>query len=193
MRFASFGIVGATLLLCMPVQAQTAKPGDLGGCVWSRLPPETRQEFLSAYRGSIQEGMKALGKHDAVIGAAIAPCAGRSDIPARLGKSAAASQAIQNGAANELAAHGITAAMLEATWQKATPEDTQCVRANAAKIFGIPDQACPNPAADLVLLKSLNLSLQANRAAASQALFYFNAKAQEEWAEALMAKLRETR
>jgi hypothetical protein len=191
MRLVFGGAIGAWLMLVLPAAAQPVAPGDLGGCVWTRMGATFQDEFLAAYRQDMRSGMDVLQKNDAAIAPNIESCAGRSDIPRLWSRGAVGSQAIQNGAMAQLLTHSITAAMLDATWRSAPPAAMDCVAANAAKTFGIMDRKCPDPAAGLALLAMLKISPQADRDAAAQALTYFNARAQEQWAEALMAKMPE--
>jgi hypothetical protein len=175
-----------------PAGAQTITVQDVPRCAWLGLPAEIRQEYLAAYHRSSQDAMLALGKRETLNLAAVADCADRSDIPAQWARTALASRVLQQGAANELAAMTtISTDMLDAAWEKAPPAATQCALANAAKLFGIETEPCPDGKAPLWFLEELEISPQTNRAAAEQALTYFNAKAQGIWAATFIAKFKE--
>lgn len=192
MRLAICGVFTVWLSLVCASQAQTISAQELGACAWSQLSADLRQAYLTAHHRNMNDGMEALSKQDDAVLAAVAACAGRNDIPAPWAQAAVASKAIQNGAANELSgALGLSAPTLDAAWEKAPPDTIQCFRANAAKVFGKTDEACPDPKAPLWFLQALKISPTSNRPAAEQALYYFNAKAQEQWAEALIAKFKE--
>ncbi len=193
MRLAITVFLFFCLSVSAPAGAQSTKPPQLGDCVWAQIPASLREEFLKAYGQDSRLGMGVLQKHDTAIEPLVDGCVGRTDVPKRWTRGAVGAQAIQNGAVNELAAYGITADMLDASWRAAPAAALDCVAANAAKAFGIMDRKCPAPGADLALLQPLKISLPANRAAAAHALYYFNARAQEEWAEALIAKIPEKR
>lgn len=76
----------------------------------------------------------------------------------------------------------------------APPEAARaCTRANAAKMFGIGKQVCPDPTAPMKFLEILGISPMANRAAATHALYYFNARAQSAWADYLINRLKSER
>ena len=194
MRLAICGVITVWLSLVSAPHAQTISAQELGACAWSQLPGDLRQAYLGAHHRNMNDGMEVLSKQDDAVLAAVAACAGRSDIPASWAQAAVASQAIQNGAANELTgALGISAATLDAAWEKAPPAAIQCFRANAAKVFGKTDEACPDPKAPLWFLQALKISPTSSRPAAEQALYYFNAKAQEQWADALIAKFKDVK
>lgn len=184
--------IGIWLSLVSATHAQTATVQDVGRCAWMQLPAKARQDYLTAHSQGIHNGTGVLQKHHDRILATVATCAGRRDIPVRWAQVAVTSQAIRSGTANELGAMaGISAEMLDATWAKAPPDAIQCTRANAAKVVGIVNETCPDPKAPLWFLQELKISPASNRAAAEQALFYFNAKAQGIWAESLIARFQE--
>lgn len=63
-----------------------------------------------------------------------------------------------------------------------------CTRANAAKVFAVAAAPCTQPRAPRWFLTRLNISPARDRRLAEFALYYFNAKAQAEWAESLLRR-----
>lgn len=168
-------------------------PPTDGACAWLRLPEATRQEYVAAFQSSVQYGSSVLQKHDPEIRAAFNGCAGRNDVPTLWAVGAVTSQAIQAGAAEALTAGGHSVESLDAAWAQAPDAARACTRAHAAKTFGITDEACPDRHAILTLLESVGVTPRSDRRAAMNALYYFNAKAQSEWAAALIAKFKAER
>ena len=174
-----------------PPSAQPAPPApSFGPCAWARLHPADQDSLLSAYDTSPQSAMAMLGTEDAQVQVLVASCTHRTDVPPLWASGLMASQVIQNGAAAALlSARHLTRAALDAAWTHAPDDARQCVRANASKTFGVNSPPCPDPKAPLELLQALNISIATDRPIAAQALYYFNAKAQGEWGDALIAKL----
>ena len=180
----------ALLAISAVALATGAKAEMVGACAWHAAPTADHELFLNQYRSGMQSGMAALRSMDGQIRASVAKCAQREDVPRTWAAIAVASQAIQEGAAQRLSTGwNIQRVNLDAAWENAPGDARQCVRANAAKIFGLMNEACPNPKAPLWFLSSLGISGQ-NAEAAGQALIYVNAKAQSEWAEAAIAKFK---
>lgn len=183
------GSLCAFLLLAVGAQAQPVKPEPLGRCVWAKTPVAVQTEFLTAYRSDMQSAMRVLQRHDAAAVELAKDCSDKSNIPALWSRGAIGAHAIQQGAIQELSSRAITPEQLEKVWRSAPSAALDCVAANAAKAFGIMDRKCPDPNAHVAFFEMLKISPQQDRAAAAQALIYLNARAQEEWAEVLMAKL----
>ncbi len=176
-------------ILAFSAFAATANAESIGSCAWAMVPIDDRQQFLTGYKESMNGGMAVLSSKDVELRGFVTACSKRDDVPRSWQQAVIASQAIQYGAAADLmSARDIPRAQLDAAWQAAPDAARQCFRANAAKVFGIKDQTCPDPKAPGWFLQSLKMSLQTETPEANQALYYFNAKAQSEWAEALIAK-----
>lgn len=170
-----------------PVGSQT-----LGACVWSRLPVGDQQQILTAYGRGVTSGMNALNHRDLKVMRAAPDCAGRSDLPAMWVRSAVAAHVIQAGAAaTVLSEKGLDRDRLDAAWDAAPAEARNCTLANAAKVFGIDGPACADRRAPQAFAESLGLthSIRADRKASEQALIYMNAKAQEQIALTLIARM----
>ena len=166
---------------------------SLSACAWSKAPAPVHREFLAAYAKDIGGGMAVLAAHDKDLQAGVTRCLGRSDAPQLWSQGALGSQAIQDGASTELAAkHRIVRADLDAAWLAAPAAARDCTRANASKVFfPTPQGACPDPQASRWFLQRFSIPAT-DRASATQLLYYFNAKAQSEWANGLLAHLQAT-
>ncbi len=106
-------------------------------------------------------------------------------------QAAIVSQARQDGALYVISrSKGIDRTALDAAWNGAPPAARYCARATASRTLGL-SEVCTDSAAPVAFLAPLKLSLGgADRPAAQQALACFTAKAQGEWAEALIAKVK---
>lgn len=169
-----------------------SEPQTLGACVWSRLSATDQQQILSAYGRGMTSGMNALNHRNLRVMGAAPECAGRADLPAMWVRSAVAAHVIQTGAAaTVLSEKGLDRARLDAAWETAPPEARSCTLANAAKVFGIDGPPCADRRAPQAFAESLDLphSVRADRNAAEQALIYMNAKAQEQIALTLIARM----
>ena len=176
--------IAATLLAF----AGTAQAAGLGACAWDGTPEADRQAYLAAFNQGA--GDPWLQAHDAQLRRQVADCAGRSDIPALWARALMGSQAIKAGAASALAASGVTREQLDALWTQAPAAARDCTRANSAKVFGIAGPACPDVSAPIWFVQALHIQLKPlDRPRAAQALYYYNATAQTEWAEGLIAKM----
>ena len=103
-----------------------------------------------------------------------------------------AAHVIQTGAsASVLSEKGLDRARLDAAWDAAPLEARNCTLANAAKVFGIDGPACTDRRAPRAFAESLGLthSIRADRKAAEQTMIYMNAKAQEQIALTLIARM----
>lgn len=173
--------------LVLADQIAVAQP-TVSACAWAKAPAEDRAAFLSAYASSMQTAAAFLSGRDDQLRAGVLQCANRADIPKLWARAAIGSQAIQQGAASQIASKGgPDRNQLDKSWQEAPATPRDCVRANAAKAFGL-NPTCPDPKAPLWFLQRLHISVEAQRPLAEQVLIYFNAKAQSEWADAFIAK-----
>ena len=180
------------LALCAVVAPFTTYAEGVGACAWAKAARPEHEAFRAAYHQSIQAGMAQLSSADGQLQAFVKECTYGTDMPKLWVQGAVGSQAIQDGAAEELAATlKIPRSSLDAAWTQAPADARQCTRANAAKAFGINDQQCPDPKAPGWFLQRLGISPATHREDAVQALYYFNAKAQDEWAEGLIAHSKE--
>jgi hypothetical protein len=179
----SLALAGALLAAWTPSHAQ-----GVGACAWAKRTPQDRQAFLAGYHEGMQRGMAVLSKDDVRLREAVAACTDRQDIPKMWAQAAVAARAIQDGAATELSGRGIGRDQLDQAWLLAPDEARACVRANAAKPLGVGGApACPEARAPIWFVERFKLSPARDRAAAGQVLIYVNAKAQEDWVEALLA------
>jgi len=179
-------VLAATSLLA----AGGAAAQGVGACAWAKMPAAEHAAFLSAYATGMDNGMAYLSAHDEELRGFVAACAHRSDVPALWSQGAVGSQAIQAGAADALlSGKSIPRAQLDAAWASDPAAARDCTRKSAGKPFDIDQGSCPDPQAPLWFIQALKLPTTAtDHTAASQALIYFNAKAQNEWADALIAK-----
>ena len=179
------------LALWAVIAPSTTFAEGVGACAWAKAGGPEHEAFRAAYHQSIQVGMAQLSSADWQLRAYVKECAQGADPPKLWVQGAVGSQAIQDGAAEELAATlKISRSSLDAAWTQAPADARQCTRANAAKAFGINDQQCPDAKAPTWFLQRLGISPATDRADAVQALYYFNAKAQDEWAEGFIARFR---
>ena len=181
----------AALALCAVIAPSTTFAEGVGACAWAKAAGPEHEAFRAAYHQSIQVGMAQLSSADGQLQAYVKECAHAADLPKLWVQGAVGSQAIQDGAAGELAPTlKLPRSSLDAAWTQAPADARQCTRANAAEAFGINDQQCPDPKAPGWFLQRLGISPATDREDAVQALYYFNAKAQDEWAEGLIVHLR---
>ena len=175
------------LAFCL-VAAGAARAETLGACAWSHVQPADKQAFLTAYRTGMDAGVQTLQAEDARLHAAVVECTHRDDVPGLWAQALVGSQALQAGAADLLlSGRAISRDALDVAWRGAPEPARQCTLANAAKLFDV-EQGCKDPSAPNAFLTELKLSPAADRALTTQALYYFNAKAQSIWAEALISK-----
>lgn len=168
-----------------------SKP-SLGACVWNGLPEQVRRDFITAYRAGGPASTDKLEAVDGQITSQTAVCAGRNDIPKLWRIGLAGSPAIQAGALAKLEPSDIDRDRLLAAWKAAPASARDCTRANAAKVYGLKGPACTDPAAPLAFLPLVGIpDLKARRAEGLEVLFFLNALAQQEWAEALVANMPE--
>ncbi|KSB90992.1 hypothetical protein AS593_12635 [Caulobacter vibrioides] len=182
-----------------PVMAQTAtapsatlrpSPGD---CLWNTLPEADRTEVLTAYGRDMNSATKALAAHDKAIQAAAAACVGRAGAPRLFIQFATTSAMIRAASAQRLAPAGLTSDGLRTLWNDADPAARACFRVNAARVYGpmaeklLNGETCPDQKAAQTVLTSARLDLAKDTAQAAQALIHFNAIAQGEQADALLA------
>ncbi|MBI1686205.1 hypothetical protein [Caulobacter hibisci] len=191
----------ASLLACGAAQAQDATgpvQGPASDCLWSALPADARAEVRDAYGQGMPAATTALGRHDAEVKAAAPACIGRDGAPTLWIQFAAASAMIRDVSLQKIVAEGlaVTAQSLRAAWTAADPAARACFRVNAARVYGphaealLQGQTCPNPKVIAALVKAAGIDL-ADRSAASQAFIHFNAIAQAEFADSLLAMYRE--
>jgi hypothetical protein len=179
----------AALAFGLMVVPMIASAQGIGACSWAKAAGGERAAFLAAYQQNLGAGTTQLGSVNDQLHRYAAECARRTDLPAPWVEGAIASVAIQDGAATALnATLKIARPALDAAWTEAPAAARDCARANAAKSFGINDLTCPDPKAPLWFLQRFGIAPATDRADATQALYYFNAKAQEEWAESLIAR-----
>ena len=149
---------------------------------WAKAAGSEREAFLTAYQQRIQSGMAQLSSADTQLERFVAQCADRNDLPRLWAQEVVASVAIQDGAATTLLASlKVPRAALDAAWVEAPAAPRDCARANAAKVFGVTGPTCPDVGAPVWFLQHLGISLATDCANATQVLYYFNAKAQQEW------------
>ncbi|WP_312066202.1 hypothetical protein [Brevundimonas sp.] len=187
-------VLGAGMMVCtLLLGAREARAeATLSDCVWSHLSATEQSQILNAYGRGVTSGMNALNHRDLKVMAAAPACAGRADLPAMWVRSAVAAHVIQTGAsASVLSEKGLDRARLDAAWDAAPLEARNCTLANAAKVFGIDGPACADRRAPRAFAESLGLthSVRADRKAAEQTLIYMNAKAQEQIALTLIARM----
>jgi hypothetical protein len=173
--------------------AQTAAPASPGDCLWNALSDADRAEVLKAYGRNMNAATKALAEHDTTIQAAATACVGRAGAPRLFIQGATASAMIRAASAERLAPEGLTADRLRAAWNTADPTARACFRVNAARVYGpmaetlLNGQTCPDQKAAQGVLTAVGLDLGKNTAASAQALIHFNAIAQGEQSDALLA------
>jgi hypothetical protein len=167
--------------------AASAEP--LGACIWSRLSAAEHGRVLDAYQKDMGAGAVALDKLDGKLKASAALCARRRDVPPAWVQTITGAEAVQAyAAAALLSAKRLDRAKLDAVWAAAPADVAACVRANGRLAFFSNGLGCANPAASAWLLKRLGLD-PGQQPAARQALYYFNAKAIDEWGDKLVAGL----
>ncbi|WP_312785397.1 hypothetical protein [Brevundimonas sp.] len=191
---ALWRVLGAVMMVCaLLLGAREARAeASLSECVWSRLPAADQAQILTAYGRGMNSGMNALNHRDLKVMAAAPACAGRDDLPILWVRAAVAAHVIQTGAsASVLSEMGLDRARLDAAWDAAPLEARNCTLANAAKVFGIDGPTCADRRAPRAFAESLGLtqSVRADRKAAEQTLIYMNAKAQEQIALTLIARM----
>ncbi|PVM94157.1 hypothetical protein DDF67_00370 [Caulobacter endophyticus] len=180
-----------------PVMAQTAtapsarpSPGD---CLWNALPEADRAEVLTAYGRDMNSATKALASRNKAIQAAAAACVGREGAPRLFVQFATTSAMIRAASAQRLAPAGLTSDGLRTLWNQADPAARACFRVNAARVYGpmaeklLNGETCPDQKAAQTVLAAARLDLAKDTAQAAQALIHFNAIAQGEQADALLA------
>lgn len=176
--------------------AQTApppSPASPGDCLWNALSDADRAEVLKAYGRNMNAATKALAGHDTTIQAAATACVGRAGAPRLFIQGSAASAMIRAASAQRLAPEGLTADRLRAAWNTADPTARACFRVNAARVYGpmaeklLNGQTCPDQKAAQGVLTAVGLDLAKDTAASAQALIHFNAIAQGEQSDALLA------
>ena len=168
----------------------TSKAGvEPGLCAWSGAPAPVHSEFEGAYKNGMGQAMAVLARQSGTLEASFDRCLARADVPKRWQQGAIGSAAIQSGAAAELlSAKGIDRHALDVAWDQAPTPSRDCVRANAQKPFGLTQATCSDERAPLWFLQRFRLSPQSDRRSAEQLLIFYDAKAQGEWADALIAK-----
>lgn len=182
-----------------PAMAQTAtsdsgtpraSPGD---CLWNALPQADRTEVLTAYGQGMNAATKALAGHDKTIQAAANACVGREGAHRLFVQFAVTSAMIRAASAERLAPSGLTPAGLRTIWNQADPGARACFRVNAARVYGpmaeklLNGETCPDQKAAEGVLTAAGLELAKEPAMAAQALIHFNAIAQGEQTDALLA------
>lgn len=183
MRFW-LALAGVTFSWVTSASAETS-----GACVWRMMAESDRQAYLRAYRTDPRGSTAVLSKNDGVLQKSFAACVGRSDVPALLSQGAIASQAMQEGAAAEVAAHyRISRDRLEAAWREAPPQTLACFRAAGAKPFGVEQPPCPDPKAPFWFADKFGLSPSVDTRGAAHVTIYYVAKAQGMWAQAAIER-----
>lgn len=185
------GLLSALILLSG--QPVTVEPGQaLGACAWSRLVPASQQTVLGLYENSMNAAMNALYARDTALRAAAATCAGRNDLPRAWVQGAIASHVIQLGTADSLrTSRGLERARLDAVWDTAPAAARDCALHNASRAFNVQGPGCPDRRAPEAFLTLLDLSLtnRSTRTASEQVLIFMNARAQEQIAGDLIARM----
>jgi hypothetical protein len=173
-----------------PSAAASPSPGD---CLWNALPDADRAEVLTAYGRDMSAATKALGARDKAIQAAATACVGRAGAPRLFVQFATTSAMIRAASAQRLAPAGLTSEGLRAIWNDADPQARACFRVNAARVYGpmaeklLNGETCPDQKAAQKVLTATRLDLARDSAQAAQALIHFNAIAQGEQADGLLA------
>jgi hypothetical protein len=181
----------ALAVLTVPFAAAAHATG-VGACAWSQLPAEDHRAVFQGYHAGMRSGMSELAKRDAQVRAGVAVCVRQVAVPKNWAQAVVASEVIQEGAAMESASvGGPNRRQLDAAWREAPAPSRECFRANASRVFGIQGGSCPDPKAPGWFLQRFNISPTSQRALASQVLIFSNAKAQSEWAEALISRFAE--
>lgn len=169
--------------------ANTGANLEPGLCAWSGAPTQVRSEFEGAYKNGMDQATAVLARQSRTLEASFDRCLARADVPKRWQQGAIGSAAIQSGAAAELlSAKGIDRHALDVAWDQAPAPSRECVRANAQKPFGLAQATCSDERAPLWFLQRFRLSPQSDRHSAEQLLIYYNARAQGEWADALIGR-----
>ncbi len=180
-------ILGAIFVFATanPIAALASR---ISTCTWEALDHNLRDNIVSGYGSSMGTGAAILTAHDPEIMAALAECAGRNDIPSLWAQGAIGSFAIQAGMAQALAQHpGIDRATLDRQWAQAPDAARNCFLANSAKIFGANGPSCPDTKAILWFVENLNIPITLNvNSSAGKIPIFYNAKAQNDWAEAII-------
>ncbi|CAN5386719.1 hypothetical protein BH09PSE2_BH09PSE2_11370 [soil metagenome] len=187
-RLRSAALAGAAFAF---LSAGGASAQSVAVCAWAQTPPQARQAFMEAYALNPARALKLLSTRAPQMAEFVATCAATRDVPPAWSQAAIVSQARQDGALYVLSgSKGIDRTALDRAWNTAPPAARQCARATASHAFGL-NEVCADATAPIGFLTPLNLSLRgADRAASQQALAYFTAKAQGEWADALIAKVK---
>lgn len=167
-----------------------AQANGVGRCAWAMAAEGgERAAFLAAFARDRKAGTSQLSSADPRLMQYVSRCARRGDLPGPWARSAVASVALQDGfAAAAQASSRISRPALDMAWAQAPAPAKDCARANAAKVFGLSGPSCPDMAAATWFLQHLGLSPTTDRPGAAAALSFMNAKAQEEWAESLIAR-----
>ena len=181
------GFVVAAILALQPTGSSA--PASAGARAWSHAPPSVQTDYQAAYRQGQEQGSAVLNGADASLSAAFGRCVGRTEVPAPWVRAAVGSSAIQGAAAAILLeSKHLDRAALDSAWKEAPEVVRECTRANAQKVFGLTQATCADPKAPIWFVQRFSVSPQTERPVAEQLLFYYNAKAQDEWAEALIGK-----
>jgi hypothetical protein len=159
----------------------------LGSCAWITLAPEERQQVLDAYAVNGETGAARLARSQSALKQAFAACAQRQDVPLSWAGKAIGAAVAQDAAAARLSAtRGLLRAELNTAWEAAPEAVRECLRAQAAGAFGAKAQPCDSGAASRWFFTRLRLDPRADRRAALDLAAYLAARAQGEWAEALI-------
>ncbi|MDG2530857.1 hypothetical protein [Caulobacter endophyticus] len=190
MTMAVLAVATATLW-AQSATAQTvaASPGD---CLWNSLSETDRTEVLTAYDRNMNSATKALAAHDKAVQAAAAACVGKEGAPPIWIQYATSSAMIRAASARRLAPKGLTPENLRAIWNAADPAVRTCFRANAARVYGpmadklMKGETCPDKSIAERVVTAARIDMT-DRPNAAQALIHFNAIAQADLAEGLLA------
>ena len=171
----------------------TEAPASPGECLWNALPQDARAETLAAYDRDMNAATKALAGPDQAIQASAPACVGREGAPKLWIQFATTSAMIRAASARRLAPAGLTPSGLQVIWRDADPAARACFRVNSARVYGpmaeklLNGQTCPDKKAATSVLTAAGLDLAKDTPTAAQALIHFNAIAQGEQADALLA------
>jgi hypothetical protein len=176
----------ATVLFAQAIAAvppAQKPPGRVGACAWDRLLVVDRGRVLDAYDRSRSEGLQTLMLMDEAVATALEACRPAGRTPAIFLHRALWAEMTQAGAARELNAIGVDRGRLEAAWTQAPAAARLCLRNRIGSNFGMATPACADDVegdiARTLQIERADLRLQAS-------IFYL-AKAEGEWAEALIA------
>ncbi|WP_443747183.1 hypothetical protein [Asticcacaulis solisilvae] len=188
---AAFAILAAT-----GARAETHTYENLGTCVWQNVGQTEKDGFKAVYTASptatdMKAPMQYLQSHDAVLQKAFFACNPTAGISETLRDGLIAAEAIQFGAAGELAAsRHITREQLDQAWKDAPDDARRCALTRALVVYTGQKAQCDDLHVMVWFPKrfGLDLAAPADKADASQVLMFVIARAEQAWAEDLIMR-----